>query len=62
MPYDSSAATIVARLEEHQQRTEPVLDYYQQQNQVIEIDGTGTDKTVYERLREPVLRAVKNLK
>lgn len=62
MPYDSSAATIVARLEEHQQRTEPVLDYYQQQNQVIEIDGTGTDETVYERLREPVLRAVKNLK
>jgi len=62
MPYDISAATIVARLEEHQQRTEPVLDYYQQQNQVIEIDGTGTDETVYERLREPVLRAVKNLK
>jgi len=61
MPYDSSAATIVARLEEHQQ-PEPVLDYYQQQNQVIEIDGTGTDETVYERLREPVLRAVKNLK
>jgi adenylate kinase len=62
MPYDGSAATIVARLEEHQQRTEPVLEYYQEQNQVIEIDGTGADDKVYDRLREPVLRAIRNLK
>ncbi|PKP54051.1 MAG: adenylate kinase [Bacteroidetes bacterium HGW-Bacteroidetes-1] len=62
MPYDGSAATIVARLEEHEQRTEPVLDYYHQQNQVIEIDGTGADEVVYNRLQEPVLRAIKNMK
>jgi adenylate kinase len=62
MPYDGSAATIVARLQEHEQRTEPVLAYYHQQNQVIEIDGTGPDETVYQRLREPVLRAIKNMK
>jgi adenylate kinase len=62
MPYDGSAATIVGRLEEHQQRTEPVLDYYKLQNQVIEIDGTGSDETVYERLRQPVLRELRNLK
>lgn len=62
MPYDGSAATIVARLEEHQQRTEPVLEYYREQNQVIDIEGTGADETVYERLREPVTRAIKNLK
>jgi adenylate kinase len=62
MPYDGSAARIVARLEEHEQRTEPVLVYYQQQNQVIDIDGTGPDEKVYQRLREPVLRAIKNMK
>ena len=62
MPYDGNAATIVARLEEHEQRTEPVLDYYRAQNQVIEIDGKGEDKEVYHRLKESVKRAVSNMR
>jgi len=62
MPYDGSAATIVARLEEHEQRTEPVLDYYRQHNQVIDIDGKGTPEEVYQRLKEPVLKTIRNLR
>ncbi|HHN48384.1 MAG TPA: adenylate kinase [Bacteroidales bacterium] len=62
MPYDGNAATIVARLEEHEQRTEPVLNYYKDQNQVIEIDGKGSDEEVYERLKESVLRAIRNIR
>lgn len=62
MPYDSSAATIVARLEEHEQRTEPVLEYYHQQNQVIEVEGTGSDEAVYERLRNTLLKSIRNLR
>lgn len=41
---------------------EGLLEYYREQNQVIDIEGTGADETVYERLREPVTRAIKNLK
>jgi len=62
MPYDGSAATIVARLEEHEQRTEPVLGFYRIHNQVIDIDGNGTDDAVYARLKEPVLRTIRNLR
>lgn len=62
MPYDGNAATIVARLEEHEQRTSPVLDYYATHNQVIEIDGKGSDEEVYARLKEPVLRAIRNMR
>ncbi len=62
MPYDGNAATIVARLEEHEQRTEPVLNYYKDQNQVIEIDGKGSDEEVYKRLKESVLRAIRNIR
>lgn len=62
MPYDGSAATIVARLEEHETRTLPVLDYYSEQNQVIHTDATGTPEEVFSRLREPVLKALKRLK
>ncbi len=62
MPYDGSAGTIVARLEEHEQRTEPVLEYYRVKNQVIDIDGKGSDNEVYARLKDPVLRTLRNLK
>ncbi|MDO8971919.1 MAG: adenylate kinase, partial [Saprospiraceae bacterium] len=62
MPYDGTAATIVARLEEHEQRTEPVLDYYRVHNQVIDIDGKGSSDEVYERLKDPFVRAIRNLR
>jgi adenylate kinase len=62
MPYDGSASTIVARLEEHQLRTEPVLDYYRMHNQVIDVDGNGSLETVYERLKEPFIRTIRNLR
>lgn len=62
MPYDNSAATIVSRLEEHESHSEAVLEYYRQHNQVIDVDGTGEIEDVYKRVREPVLRASKNLR
>ncbi|TVQ89015.1 MAG: adenylate kinase [Bacteroidetes bacterium] len=62
MPYDSSASTIVSRLEEHELHSDAVLEYYRQHNQVIDVDGTGEIEEVYKRVREPVLRASKNLR
>ena len=62
MPYDDSATTIVSRLEEHEQHNEAVLEYYRQHNQVIDVDGIGEIEEIYQRVREPVLRASKNLR
>lgn len=62
MPYDVSASAIVGRLEEHEKRTLPVLDYYNDQGLVIEIDGTGSPDEVAGRLMEPVLKTIKRLK
>ncbi|TVQ09896.1 MAG: adenylate kinase [Bacteroidetes bacterium] len=62
MPYDSSATTIVARLEEHEQHSRGVLDYYREHNQVIDVDGTGEIGEVYERILDPVTRASRNLR
>lgn len=62
MPYDGEAATIISRIEEHEKVNETLLNYYRQHNQVIDIDGKGTIEEVYERMREPVLRAIRNLR
>lgn len=62
MPYDISATTIVARLEEHENRTLPVLDYYAGQNPVINVNATGAPDDIFNTLLEPVLKAVKRLK
>jgi adenylate kinase len=62
MPYDSSAATIVARLEEHELRSGSVLEYYREQNAVVDVNGQGNVDEVYTRLKEPVMRASRNLR
>jgi adenylate kinase len=62
MPYDGNAATIVARLEEHEIRTVPVLEYYKEHNQVIEVDGKGSPDEVYLRLKDVVMKAIRNMR
>ncbi len=62
MPYDSSATTIVARLEEHEKHSRGVLEYYREHNQVIDVNGMGDIEDVYKRIREPVIKASRNLR
>jgi len=62
MPYDQTATTIVARLEEHEKHSKGVLEYYREQNQIIDVDGIGKIDEVYGRVLEPVLRASRNLR
>jgi adenylate kinase len=50
MPYDSSTAKIVKRLEEHETKTVPVINKYRQDREVITIDGTGSFNDVFARL------------
>jgi adenylate kinase len=62
MPYDKTATTIVARLEQHEKYSKGVLEYYREQNQIIDVDGIGKIDEVYSRVLEPVLKASRNLR
>ena len=54
MPYDSSTARIVKRLQEHETKTLPVIEKYKKEREVVTIDGTGTFDEVFERLSAEV--------
>jgi len=48
---DDKPETVRARLKVYQDRTEPLLDYYDRQGLLVNIDGTGTPDEVFGRLR-----------
>ena len=50
MPYDNSTSKIVKRLNEHETKTVPVIQKYQQLHGVIKIDGRGTFEEVFARI------------
>jgi adenylate kinase len=50
MPYDSSTAKIVKRLQEHETKTVPVIEKYKQLHDVIKINGMGQFEEVFERI------------
>jgi adenylate kinase len=50
MPYDTSTSKIVKRLQEHEEKTVPVIEKYNQLHGVSKIDGVGDFDDVFERL------------
>lgn len=50
MPYDSSTAKIVKRLQEHETKTMPVIEKYKQRHEVVKINGMGPFEEVFERI------------
>lgn len=52
-PYDVSTQTIVKRLEMHEKKTLPVLDYYKKAVNVSHVNGEGNVEEVYKRVLEP---------
>ncbi|MEN9404220.1 MAG: hypothetical protein RL091_2923, partial [Verrucomicrobiota bacterium] len=50
MPYDTSTAKIVKRLQEHESKTMPVIGKYNQLHGVSKIDGEGTFDEVFARI------------
>jgi adenylate kinase len=50
MPYDNSTAKIVKRLHEHEKKTVPVIEKYNQLHGVVKIDGMGSFDEVYKRI------------
>ncbi len=47
MPYDTSTSKIVKRLQEHENKTAPVIQKYNQLHGVIKIDGIGSFDEVF---------------
>jgi adenylate kinase len=62
MPYDSSTAKIVKRLQEHETKTVPVIQKYNQLHGVIKIDGLGSFDEVFARISAAVESGFKNLR
>ena len=49
MPYDNTTAKIVQRLAEHETKTVPVINKYNQLHGVVKVDGMGTFDEVFAR-------------
>jgi len=61
MPYDTSTAKIVNRLQEHEQKTVPVIEKYNQLHGVKKIDGMGSFDEVFEKICLEVESKFKNI-
>ena len=62
MPYDSSTAKIVKRLQEHETKTVPVIEKYNQLHGVIKIDGRGSFDEVFNLISEAMESGIKNMR
>ncbi len=62
MPYDSSTAKIVQRLQDHENKTVPVIEKYNELHGVEKISGMGSFEEVFERISFEIENGFKNLK
>ncbi|MHC1707453.1 MAG: adenylate kinase [Bacteroidales bacterium] len=62
MPYDSSTAKIVQRLQEHESKTIPVIEKYNQLHGVTKIDGMGTFEEVFQRLSHEIENGLRRVR
>jgi adenylate kinase len=62
MPYDNRTAKIVKRLQEHETKTVPVIEKYNQLHGVIKIDGQGTFDEVFARISAAIENGFKHMR
>jgi len=62
MPYDNSTAKIVKRLQEHETKTVPVIEKYNQLHGVIKIDGLGSFDEVFTRISASIENGFKHMR
>jgi len=62
MPYDSSTEKIVKRLQEHEDKTIPVIEKYKETHDVTIIDGTPPFEEVLENISKEIENSFKNLR
>ncbi len=61
MPYDTGADKIVKRLQEHKEKTIPVIEKYKENHDVCIIDGMHTFEKVLESLSNEIESSFKNV-
>ena len=61
-PYDNSTSKIVKRLQEHQNKTVPVIEKYNQLHGVIKIEGRGSFDEVFERISTEIESGFKQIR
>ena len=52
--YDMSTEIIIDRLEEYEEKTQPVVGYYEKQNKCSRVSGIGTEDEVFDRLSKSI--------
>jgi adenylate kinase len=62
LPYDTSTQNIVKRLQEHETKTVPVIEKYNQLHGVVKLNGEGTLEEVYTRISFEIENGFKNLR
>ncbi|MCC5806137.1 MAG: adenylate kinase [Opitutales bacterium] len=62
MPYDSSTSKIVQRLHEHEAKTVPVIQKYNQRHSVTKIDGMGPFEDVFEKISAEIEEGLKRMR
>ena len=62
MPYDTSTAKIVQRLQDHETKTVPVIEKYNQLHGVTKINGLGDFEEVFTRVSDEIEHGFKNLR
>lgn len=62
MPYDSSTDKIVKRLDQHRQKTIPVIEKYKESREVIVVDGEPDFETVHKRICSEIESGFINLR
>jgi len=61
MPYDTSTSKIVKRLQEHEFKTVPVIEKYNQLHGVVKIDGVGSFDEVFDKISCHIEGKFKNI-
>ncbi len=57
--YDVSTELIINRLEQYNEKTEPVVAFYQKQNKYSKINADGSEEEVFNRLSDEVEKTLK---
>jgi len=60
-PYDNSTPKIVQRLQEHETKTVPVIEKYNQQHGVKKIDGMGTFDDIFKELSSEIEKGFRKI-
>ena len=62
MPYDTSTKKIVKRLHEHETKTVPVIEKYNQLHGVVKVNGEGSFEEIFEKISFEIENGFKNMR